>query len=465
MREMIARHWEVAKEAYKQQKLHEVEQRMYSEQDFLPAALEILETPASPAGRTTLWVILSFFTIALLWAIFGRIDIVASAQGKIMPVGYTKVIQPAELGVVRDILVENGDSVKAGDVLVELDPTYSGADVGRLKREYLVSQLGKARYQWLLAKLQKQPIQFSWPPQAQQESINVQTLLANSQWLEYTSTQSALEQTKEEKRSEYNTVKRELVKLKETIPLIEEQAEGVLALSDKGMAPRFQYLEYKERLVNSIQDLAIAKDRLLQVTASIKTIEKQIEQHQQEFGKEVVSGLADASDKAVALRHDLNKAERRERLHKLRAPVDGVVQQLAIFTRGGVVQAGEALMVIVPNNKQLEVEAMVLNKDIGFVEQDQIVEVKLEAFSFTKYGVIDGHVKHLAQDSVQDEMLGLVYPVRVAIDKQTILVKGNPVALGPGMSATVEIKIGQRRVIEFLLAPLLRYKNESLREQ
>lgn len=150
---------------------------------------------------------------------------------------------------------------------------------------------------------------------------------------------------------------------------------------------------------------------------------------------------------------------------RLAAPVDGIVQQLAIHTIGGVVTPAQPLMVIVPESQKLEIEAMVLNKDIGFVSANQPAEIKLEAFPFTKYGIIDGTVSQVSSDAIQDEKQGLVYAARIAMTQSSINVDGKQVNLSPGMAVTTEIKTGKRRIIEYLLGPVLQYRQESLRER
>lgn len=293
----------------------------------------------------------------------------------------------------------------------------------------------------------------------------MQKLLVTSELDEYRASLETYEQQKVEREAEARVVAQEIGKLTETLPLLREQVEARAELLEKGLTPRFQYLEYQERLVGQTRDLQIQKDQLLKVRASITGAERQIRQRRQEFLKNTYTGLAEAEDQIVAMTAELTKATRRQDLQWLRAPVDGIVQQLAIHTVGGVVQAGDAVMVVVPRQRTLTVEANILNKDIGFVAAGQDVEVKLEAFPFTKYGVIHGELLHLAQNAVADEKLGLIFPARISLRVATIRVRGKDIPLSPGMSVTAEVKTGKRRLIEFILSPLLRYKDESLRER
>lgn len=474
---MFKRHWEVAKEAYRLEKDKAAKRLPIHQQDFLPAALAIMEKPASPAGRFTVWLIVLFFSIAVLWSFFGKIDVVAVANGAVTAHGQTKVIQSSQPGVVLDIFVENGSKVKQGDVLIDLDSTMSNADVTRLTREYQAANLIKARSSWLLSEIENPVSEYTsasqnlhqasleFPPNVDKDVARVQEMLALSQASEYRAIQSAYEQQRAEKNSERSVVEKQLHKLMETLPLLQEQVDGMAELSERGVTARFQYLEYQERLIARRQDLVIEQDKLLQVDASIRTIEKQQEQHRQEFRKQVVSNLAESTDALVKIEQELKKAEQTNNFQRIRAPVDGVVQQLAVHTIGGVVKAADPLLIVVPDDRKLQVEANVLNKDIGFVEEGQEVEVKLEAFPFTKYGVVHGKVESIDLAAVQDENLGLVYPARISIEQSVMLVNGKNIPLTPGMTLTAELKTGKRRLIEFLLSPLLRYKDESLRER
>lgn len=458
-------HVDVWKESYRQQK--EIEKKSFNveEADFLPAALEILEKPASPIGRWMIRLIILFFTIAIVWSIIGRVDEVATAQGKVTPVGDIKVIQPAQLGVVRDILVANGQAVKAGESLIELDTTISLADTEQAFRELQVATVAKGRYEAILRGLQGQEPIFIAPEGASENVARMQQLLIQSELNEYQASVDTYRQQKIEREADEKVVLQEIAKLEETLPLIREQVSARAELLEKGLTPRFQYLEYQERLVGQERDLDIQRDQLGKVRASIIGAERQINQVTQEFLKNTYSTLAEAEDQIVGLTQELAKATKIQELQVLRAPVDGEVQQLAVHTVGGVVQAGDPLMVVVPKERVLTVEANVLNKDIGFVTEGQTVEVKFEAFPFTKYGVIDGVVVSIAQNAVADENLGLIYPTRISLEKSTIIVQGREVNISPGMAVTAEVKTNQKRLIEFLISPLLRYKDESLRER
>ena len=462
----MGKHWDIVKEAYRHEKEQLAKKVAVEQKDFLPAALEILEKPASPVGRFTIWTICAFFLIALLWATFGRIDIVASAPGKVVLIGQTKTVQSFEAGVIRQILVSNGVRVEKGDSLIELDATRNTADIARLTQELQAASLIVERNNWLLASIEgDEAVAFNVQYPLTESQILLQTRLANSQLNEYRATQDAFNEQVQERHAELHVTKSQLAKIKQTLPLLEEQVAGFKKLSEDGVSPRFQYLEYEENLIARRKDLGIERERILQIDAAIRSLKKQKEQHQQEYLAKLIRELAEAEDTKIAVDQELIKAQQTNALHVIKAPVTGIVQQLAIHTVGGVVRSGDPLMAIVPEERKLQVEATILNKDIGFVSVGQDAEIKLEAFPFTKYGVLHGKLLSIDHDAVQDEQLGLIYPARIEIFKNAIAVDGKAVTISPGMGLIAEMKTGKRRVIEFLLAPLFRYQDESLRER
>lgn len=395
----VARHIEVWRTAWQEQKRQEpVIVPKGRELEFLPAVLELQESPPSPAGRSVIFLIIGLFTAALLWSVFGHIDIVAVAQGKIIPSDYSKVIQPLESGIIKKIHVREGRHVKNGDVLIELDATSTGADRERYSNEYLSALTEVARLQALIADQDS----FIPPKGANPTFVNIQRNRLRDQLSEYRSLQN--------------------------------QAQAYKTLFDKQLVSRMQYLEADRARAQKAQE------------------------HAAEY--------SDAKTRAHSLSQELAKAETRTSQQTLTAPIDGVVQQLAVHTVGGVVTPAQQLMVIAPREGDLEVEAWIENKDIGFVNAEQNAEVKIEAFPFTRFGVINGRVLTLSKDSVPIEKVGLVYTARVHLDKSTIRVENNKeVYLSPGMNVTVEIKTGQRRLIEYFLSPLLQASRESVRER
>src|SRR6478609_2790662 len=384
---------------------------------FLPAALEIVETPPSPVGRAIGATIILLFCVALVWASAGTIDIVASATGKIVPSGRTKVIQPFETGVVRSIRVQDGQAVKAGDVLIELDPTANAADRDHLYNDRLAEQLNIARLRAALAGDENSAASFAPPAEADSALVSAQRQLLLNQVAEHRAKIAALARQQAQKEAEQGTIAATIHKLETTIPVIQQRVDIRKTLMDKELGSKLTYFET---------------------------------------------------------------------LQLLTAPVDGVVQQLAIHTVGGVVTPAQSLLMIVPSDSRLEIEAMVSNRDVGFVHAGQEAEIKIDTFNFTRYGLLHGQVLTVSQDAVirdrqqdrsSDRRLGtqndssepkgqeLNYSARISLDRTRMEIDDRMVNLSPGMAVTVEIKTGSRRILNYLLSPLLRYRQEALRER
>jgi hemolysin D len=459
--------------------------RRAEEREFLPAALEIIETPASPLGRAIGGTIIAFFLAAVLWACLGEVDIVATAPGKIVPTGRVKVIQPFEIGVVRAINVEEGQAVKAGQVLVELDPTINAAERDRSAKELLAARLDAAR---LRAALASDPDKaFAAPEGAPAAQAALQRQLLASQLAEQRAKLANLDRQLAQAEANRIAVQATVAKLEAAIPLLRQRMEARKYLAEKEVGSKLQYLEIQQDLVEHEHEQKVQQARLAEAQAQQAALTEQRRQTEAEYRRQTLADLTQAEQKAASLAEELVKAEQRQQLQRLVAPVDGTVQQLAIHTVGGVVQPAQQLMVVVPAESHLEIEAMVGNKDIGFVAQGQPAAIKVETFNFTKYGLLHGTVLSLSQDAVtRDAAEGdagadkpraaaadpgapkgqqLVYAARVSLDRTEMLVEGRPVNLGPGMAVTVEIKTGTRRVIEYLLSPLLRYGHEAIRER
>ncbi len=398
-RAYVSRHVEAWRTAWEEEKRQTpVAAPKGRELEFLPAVLEVQESPASPLGRAIARTIMWLFGLALLWALIGKIDIVAIAQGKIVPNDRSKVIQPLENGVIRAIHVRDGQRVKRGDLLIELD-AGAGSDRSRLENEHRAAQVEVARLRALL--LGKNT--FEAPQRADAAFVQIQR----------------------------NQLRDQLSELQ----ALTAKAEAFKKLLDKQMVARMQYLEAEQARAAKSQEHAGA--------------------------------LSAAETRAHSLAQELAKAGTRASQQHLTASIDGVVQQLAVHTVGGVVTPAQQLMVIAPvEGANLEIEAFVENKDIGFVEENQQAEIKVESFPFTRYGIIEGRVLALSKDAVPLDKVGYVYSARVAMAKSSIRVENDKdVILTPGMTVTVEIKTGSRRIIEYFLSPLLKGAQESIRER
>jgi len=382
-----------------------------------------------------------------------------------------------EIGVVRQIHVQEGQQVDAGDPLIELDPTATQADLGRLEVELVAARLDQARYRTLervTADRAKDNASaavptLEVPPALAQEAgasaIALQQQLLQSAWSEHRARSAALDNAIASREAELAALQEEVKKRAGTLPLITKRANAVRKMVDKQLSAEQTWLELEEERVEQRQELAALKSRTQQVEASIREAREQRQALDAEFRGALLTKLAETERRIDQLQQERVKASQRTDLQRMTAPVAGVVQQLAVHTIGGVVTPAQELMKIVPESESLEVEAWVLNKDIGFVEDGQPAEVKIETFPFTRYGTIDAEMLDVSNDAVTDEHKGLVYAARVLMKDSVIRVGEKLVNLTPGMAVTVEMKTGKRRLIEFILSPLLRYKSESLGER
>lgn len=456
----------VFRHAWRERRNLDPRPRLPHEAQFLPAALELQETPVSPAPRIAMWLLIAFAVIALLWAIFGHIDVVATAAGRIVPNDRTKTIQPIETATVRSIKVSDGQAVKAGEVLIELDTTNTAADVARIGNDLLTARLQAARAKALLASLASgRPPAIDVVTEADPSRLAQDQRLLEGQYAEYQAKLARIDADIAKREAELRSTQEIVRKLEQTAPIARQRAQDFKDLVDKNFISRHGYLEKEQTRIEQEADLATQKSRTAELTASLQEARNQRLALVAETRRLALDGLDEAEQKVATYRQEFIKAESRGKLMTLTAPVDGTVQQLAVHTVGGVVTEAQPLMMIVPKDNPIEVEAFVENKDIGFVNPGQEAVVKIETFPFTKYGTIDAKVSGVSGDAVNDEKRGLIFPARVHLERATIQVENKTVNLSPGMAVTVEVKTGKRRVIEYFLAPLLQYKDESLRER
>ncbi|GLH77084.1 HlyD family type I secretion periplasmic adaptor subunit [Bradyrhizobium sp. SSBR45G] len=457
--------------------------------EFLPAALEIVETPASRAGRAIAGTIMLFFVIVIGWSIVGHVDIIAAAQGKIVPTGRTKTIQPLEAGVVAAIHVQDGDKVRNGDLLVELDHTVTAAERRRVAQGLMQAKLDVARLSVLRASFadlaELRPL--AVPEGASPTDVARTRAALQAQAAEQQSKLASNLQQIAQKRAEAQSIEAAIAKIDATLPFLQETADIRRNAKEIQYGNQIAFIDAQSRLIDQQSERIVQTRRLVEIEAARLALEQQLAQTRSGFERQVLADLTDAEKKAEELTQDLVKAERKIAEQVLRAPIDGTVQQLALHTVGGVVTPAQQLMLIVPADSQLEAEAMISNRDIGFVNVGQSAEIKIDTFNFTRYGLVHGKVLSVSQDSIvrekpADKQNGgktagapsetsepagqeFIYSARVSLDEKQMQVEDKMVALAPGMAVTVEIKTGTRRIIEYVMSPLLRYRQESLRER
>lgn len=461
----IVRHFDTLKEAFAAVRADERGRRARDNSEFLPGALQVLETPPNPLGRTILWVIMGFLALALTWACIGEIDMVATAQGRIIPDGRIKTVQAPDQGLVREIHVRDGQRVAEGDPLIELDPTVSTAEVEQAREALRVAQIDHARARALLDSLRGRRAALPLPDGVDSETRTTQEQIVSARLAEHRAQRESAAQERNQRRSDRAMVAADVSRIEQQLPLAEQQLASFRGLEQRGFAPRLRVAEVEERVIGMRQDLVIRREELARAHAAEASAAERLAGIDATFRREALDALNEA-DATVRLRQEeLTIALDRNRRTTLAAPASGVVQQLQVHTIGAVVRPADPLLVIVPEGTTFVVEAQVLNRDAGFVREGQDVRVKLEAFPFTRYGVLNGRLVFLSRDAVQDEDLGLVFPARVELSQFTLHAGGRDVPISAGMALTAEIKTGRRRIIEYLLSPLQRRMDEAGRER
>ena len=453
------------------------------EREFLPAALEVLETPPSPAGRAMAIVIGVFFVIAVAWAFLGKVDVLATAPGRLLPSGKIKLIQPLDPGIVRAIHVQDGDHVRAGQLLIELDPTATSADRDRLARDLSQTQLEVARLEALkhTAETGGAPGELIAPAGANPDDVEQARAALRAQIDQQAAKVSSLDEQISEKKAEEAEVAATIAKLNASIPMLAEKERLHQKLHDMGYGTSFAYLDAQQELSEAKRDLVVNAARGDQAKAAGASLARQKAQAASEFAAGVLADLAKAEEKENQLTQDLVKAQQKSTQTDMRSPIDGVVEELAVHTVGGVVVPAQRLMIVVPDIQNLIVEAQLPNRDVGFVHPGQEVAVKVETFNFTRYGLIHGRVIDVSRDAVTQadrqaddgaapsaapQQVGSpTYIARISLDRSTMVVDGRVEPLLPGMAVTAEVRTGRRTIIDYLLSPLARKTNEALHER
>jgi hemolysin D len=470
--ELLHRYWQVLKAAWSVRKEMTPFERTEHERAFLPAALELQESPPHPAARIASWSLIAFLLIAVMWACFGKIDVVAVAPGKLVVSDRSKVVQPLESGIVKAIHVQDGQYVQAGQPLIELDSTITGADKDKNFVAWLDAKLEALRAQALLDALDSRrspqitgDVELPAGNEAYRPKLFDAQRLVSSQWEEFQAKLAAIDADTARKRAERAGAQEQVYKLEQTLPIIAQRAANYKDLMDQGLVETMVYMEKVQTRIETERDLATQRRKVEELSEGLTTNQRQKESTVAEFRRSQHDNLVKAREKARELAQEVVKAGQLQNQTKLVAPVSGAVQQLAIHTVGGVVTPAQPLLVVVPQEDTVEAEAMLENKDIGFVKAGQDAAVKIETFNYTKYGLINGKVQTVSLDAIQDEERGLVYAARIKLDRHTMQVEGKTVNLTPGMAVTVEIKTAQRRVIEYFLSPLIQHVSESLKER
>ncbi len=444
--------------------------------DFMPGILGVEHAPPSPLPRMVLRGVLLLFFIMLVWSAFGRLDIVAVAEGKLVPVSYLKIVQPAEAGIVREIAIKDGEHVVAGQVLVRMDANVSDADGKTIQSELQHKALELRRIEAELAGI---PFRM--------EKGDAPELFHHIE-AEYLANRRALEDALAEERATLEKSKQELAateavrqKLEQTLPTYQAQEQAYAKLGKTGFAGNLMVLDKQRERIEQEQDLKAQQYTVRSLKAAIAQSEKRLAQISSNYRQKLQTEKATTYTDTQKLQQDWAKQEHRASLLELKAPQAGIVKDLATHTPGTVVSPGTVLMTLVPNDEALQAEVWVKNEDAGFVHARQPVKVKLSAYPFQKYGMIDGRVTQVSADAsespngnnpnnTQQNGNGnntgqLAYRTLVAMHTQTLNTDNDQLELTPGMQVAAEIKLGDETVLEYLLSPVRKAFHEAGRER
>jgi hemolysin D len=473
-------------------KLLRLPKRTRDEREFLPAALEIVDTPPSPVGRAIGFTIILVAIAAIAWACIGKVDIIATASGRIVPAGKTKIVQPADTGIVTAIHVADGDHVKAGDTLIELNSNQVSADRDRFVRDLLQANLNLARLRGLAATLPgtpgegKKPNLVDPPKDASKEDLALTQAAMRAQAANENAKLADLDQQIEAKQAEAAEAAANAQKLQASLPMLADQEQLLRTMRDQKIGSKLDWYQVNQQLIEQKHEIGVLAHRKEAAEAAQRALREQRAAAATQYQMEILSELDKVRAQASELNAELAKSQQRVSQNVLLAPIAGTVQQLAIHTIGGVVTPAESLLAIVPHDDSLVVEAAVQNRDVGFISAGQTVRIKVEAFNFTLYGLIEGKVLSVTRDAVQqsndnkgknnnsqnegdptatDGQSGPVYMARIALDQDWMMTENGKVQLTPGMAVTAEIQTGERRLISYLLSPLVRHVSESMRER
>jgi hemolysin D len=463
------------------------------DREFLPAAIELLETPPSPVTVAAIWVICAIFTAALAWSYFGWLEIYAVAQGRIQPSGRSKVLQSLDPGRVVAIAVENGSRVTVGDLLVELDARETAADKEEQKRdlESALAEVVRRRGAVEAARSAGKELPKVTYPAGTSEDIEVrENAVLAAEFSQLISSRATLLAQRAERLATCDRLKASIAAREKLIAVDKEHVNMREALNKTKAASRAQVIETLQLYEAQVTTQAGEKGQLAETEAALYTLNRKLDETTAQFIADQSQKLVEAARKADRFKGELVKADTKHERTRLSAPIAGTVQQLALTTVGQVVSPGQPLMTIVPFDAPIEIEALIQNQDIGFVQPGQPAVVKIESFPFTRYGTVDGTVMKVSRDAVDDreaEALGdpkssaksqflnaakdlsknqnLVFPATIALTKRTINVDGKEIPLSAGMAVTVEVLTGKRRAFDYVLSPLREVTSSSAHER
>jgi hemolysin D len=458
------RYAQVFQAAWAERHAH-VPPREAHEAAFLPAHLELMETPLHPAPRWTMRIIVAMVLLALLIAIVGKLDIVVVASGELIPDSNVKVVQPAVTGVVRAIHVRDGQQVTVGQPLIELDTRQAAADTATAHDRRVHAALAMARAQALIQAVatDRAPSLPRIPDTSALDQQQAADLVAQT-WQAYANKRQDARSELSARQADLGSTRQEIAKLEATAPLALQQADAYKTLALHKDVAQIDYLDREQTAQNLTHELGAQRSHAAQLMATINQQKADVAGITSEFLRDQRIELEKDTQDFTTSQNEEKKNTTRQSLLMLTAPVAGTVQQLAIHTLGGVVTTAQSLLEIVPGDT-LKVKVTIENRDVGFVQPGQSVVVKVAAFPYTHYGYLTGTVVDLANDAAQDRKRGSVFVAYVRLSSNRMRIEQHWVTLTPGMTVSAEITTGRRRVISYFLGPLMQNVQESLHER
>ncbi len=440
--------------------------------DFAPGLLAIQESPPERLPRAVMYVVAVLFTILVVWAVFGKIDIIASAEGRLVPQTYVKIVQPADAGIVQEILVKEGQAVKAGQVLIRMDTQVANADQKTIDTELALRSLQLRRID---AELAGQPLmRKAADPEDLFRPVAAQYRDRRQSY------QDALGQAQDgltKTQRDYDSGREVLAKLHEVTPILKAQSESFTDMGKEGYVPQVTVRDKQREYLEKARDLRAQEETVASLAAAVAQARKQLSQITSKYHSDLQNERVEAEGQYRKLQQEQLKQEHKTGLLELKASQSGIVKDLATHTIGTVVSPGTVVLSLVPENEPLVAEVMVKNDDVGFVYLRQQVKVKLAAYPFQKYGMLEGEVIHVGPDASESESQApkdpakerpppqLTYKALIALKSQTLEAQGQTFKLVPGMQAIAEISQGRRTVLEYLLSPVQKTLHDSGRER
>lgn len=434
--------------------------------DFLSG----IEAVLSHRPAKMLWMIPSFIgilvVIIILWLTFSQIDVVAPSQGKTIPNSRMVLIQPKDISIIDKIYVKNGQSVKKGDLLVDFKDKIENFENNSVNAKYKNLLAEKIFLDNYISYIHENKVDKN----ISEKELSLDTLTMinsklNTNISSYENETLSFKMKIQKIDFEKKMVESELSKQEKLLPYTKHNLEQLKELVKKGFESEVSLQDLEKEYIKEDEDIKIKRAERNKLQAQLDISKKELEQFKNNTLKDLVKRQDEVTSELTALAPEVDKSNYILGTKSIRATVDGTIYNLTNSNSEKVVQSGEVIMKLIPHNTPLEVEAKVLNKDIGFINIGQKVKVKLDSFKFTKYGYIEGEVINIEKASILDENLGEIYPVIVRLNTDIMKVEDKYIKLIPGMTCSVDIKIGKRRLIEYIISPMIRYKDEALREK